>query len=320
MRIAAVLIPIAASGVMFAQQHVERSQTIQMRVAGQPLQTTTENVFMARPATPLQVAQFSRTMKGAPYSAESITESVQVLADGNRIVTKSTSKSWRDSEGRMRMENNISPVGMWVPEGKNITLTTIDDPTTGNHYTFNNGDRTATKFTMHRSETNLVEGKQITISSTSGAVFAGGSDTTPARGFVSVLDAPSTMVFHSADAKVRMTSEDVKHEDLGQKNIEGVICDGVRDTITIAAGAMGNERPIEIVTERWTSKELGMDILRKHTDPRSGETTFRVQNLVRGEQPRNLFELPADVKVEEINSDVLKRKIEVKMHDKSKNE
>jgi hypothetical protein len=307
-----MLIPIAASGVMLAQQ-VDRVQTFQMRMPAPAGQVVSDRIFVNGGPGPLQITQFTRSMKGAPYSAESTTESVQLLADGNRIVTKSTTKTWRDSEGRTRMENNISPVGMWVPEGKNVTLTTIDDPTTGTHYTFNSADKTATKFVVHRSEGVSGTTKHVTVTADSTSASVVSSEGIPMSGNVGVIGAePARVMFRTT----RDNPPDVKREDLGQKNIEGVICDGVKETFTIPAGQMGNERPIEIVTERWSSKELGMDILRKHSDPRNGETTFRVQNLVRGEQPRNLFELPADVKLEEVNTDVLKRKIDLELRQK----
>jgi len=61
---------------------------------------------------------------------------------------------------------------------------------------------------------------------------------------------------------------------------------------------LGNERPLDSVTERWFSEDLKMDILRTHTDPRTGVVTYKVSSLIRGEQPRSLFEAPADVKIE----------------------
>ena len=45
-----------------------------------------------------------RVVKGAPYSAQAITESVQNMSDGNRIVNKSTATIYRDNEGRTRRE------------------------------------------------------------------------------------------------------------------------------------------------------------------------------------------------------------------------
>ena len=46
-------------------------------------------------------------------------------------------------------------------------------------------------------------------------------------------------------------AEQVKHEDLGTQTIEGVSAQGKRETVTIPAGQIGNERPIEIVSETW---------------------------------------------------------------------
>ena len=46
-----------------------------------------------------------KVVKGAPYSAEIETESVQTLGDGNRIVHRSTGRVYRDAEGRVRRED-----------------------------------------------------------------------------------------------------------------------------------------------------------------------------------------------------------------------
>jgi hypothetical protein len=81
--------------------------------------------------------------------------------------------------------------------------------------------------------------------------------------------------------------------------IEGVRADGTRITITIPAGAIGNEQPIRIVSERWYSPELQLELLYKHSDPRTGETVRKVVNISRSEPPRSLFEAPADYKVTE---------------------
>src|SRR5215211_672607 len=54
-------------------------------------------------------ARSDATIKGAPFSAEVVNESVQTLADGNRIVRRWTSKMYRNSEGRFRREGSITP-------------------------------------------------------------------------------------------------------------------------------------------------------------------------------------------------------------------
>jgi uncharacterized protein (DUF608 family) len=100
--------------------------------------------------------------------------------------------------------------------------------------------------------------------------------------------------FSSSDMKL-----DVKTESLGKQVIEGVECTGTKETSTIAAGSVGNDRAIETVTERWYSPDLQLDVMTKTTDPRFGETTYRLGNIVRVEQPKSLFEVPADYKLEE---------------------
>jgi hypothetical protein len=84
-----------------------------------------------------------------------------------------------------------------------------------------------------------------------------------------------------------------KSEDLGKQTIEGVIAQGTRTTSTIDAGAIGNDRPIQIVTERWYSPELQTVVMTKTTDPRSGESTFSLTNVRRGEPGTYLFQVPA---------------------------
>src|SRR6476619_2652726 len=44
------------------------------------------------------------TVKGAPYSAEEVNETNQVLADGTRIHRETRAMVYRDSEGRTRRE------------------------------------------------------------------------------------------------------------------------------------------------------------------------------------------------------------------------
>jgi hypothetical protein len=85
-----------------------------------------------------------------------------------------------------------------------------------------------------------------------------------------------------------------RSESLGKRMIEGVEAEGIRITQTIPAGAMGNERPIEVLHERWYSRELQMDVMTKWIDPRLGESTQRLTNLIRSEPDASLFQVPTD--------------------------
>ncbi|MEP6960612.1 MAG: hypothetical protein ABI995_00935, partial [Acidobacteriota bacterium] len=57
-------------------------------------------------------------------------------------------------------------------------------------------------------------------------------------------------------------------------------------------GQVGNERPIEIIDERWYSSELQMTVMTRHADPRTGENIYRLNNIQRLEQVPSLFEIP----------------------------
>ena len=51
-----------------------------------------------------KMAVEAKVTTGAPYSAEAVSETAQVLADGNRINRKAVTRIYRDSEGRTRRE------------------------------------------------------------------------------------------------------------------------------------------------------------------------------------------------------------------------
>ena len=92
-------------------------------------------------------------------------------------------------------------------------------------------------------------------------------------------------------------------ESLGKQLIEGIEAEGTRTTITIPTGRIGNDRPLEVVSERWESPALQIVVLSKVKDPFIGDTTYRLVDIKRGEQPRALFEIPADYTLEEGKDD-----------------
>src|SRR6185436_740534 len=100
---------------------------------------------------------------------------------------------------------------------------------------------------------------------------------------------------------VKKLNEDTRTESLGSQMIEGVRADGTRTTITIPAGAIGNDLPILIVSERWFSPELQTVVMTKRSDPRMGETVYRLSSISRTEPSRSLFEAPSDYTVEDAN-------------------
>jgi hypothetical protein len=96
-------------------------------------------------------------------------------------------------------------------------------------------------------------------------------------------------------------------EDLGTQTMEGVQVMGVRTTRTIPAGEIGNDKSISIVTEVWTSPDMKTIVYSKRTDPRMGEQTFHLTNIVRLEPDASLFTVPADFKIVDGPRDVVYR-------------
>lgn len=93
--------------------------------------------------------------------------------------------------------------------------------------------------------------------------------------------------------EVAASSDGSRTESLGKEVIEGFVAEGTRTTILISPGRIGNDKPIEIVHERWYSPELYTILLSKHSDPRWGETVYRLHNINRGAPDNSLFSLPA---------------------------
>lgn len=87
-------------------------------------------------------------VKGAPYSAEAVTETTQTLADGNHIVNRSSSTLYRDSEGRERREESIAKLGAWSAEGEPAKAVFISDPVAKVSYSLDAKAHTAQKMPM----------------------------------------------------------------------------------------------------------------------------------------------------------------------------
>jgi hypothetical protein len=102
---------------------------------------------------------------------------------------------------------------------------------------------------------------------------------------------------------------------LGSRDFDGVRADGSRTTWTIPAGKIGNEKPIEVFSERWHAPELMLVVHTRYVDPRSGERTYRLSQIKRGEPDAALFKVPADYQVRSRGEE---RKREREMRDRER--
>jgi hypothetical protein len=212
----------------------------------------------------------TRVVKGAPYQADAVTEITQRLADGNKIVRKTTSSVARDGEGRTRREGGLAALGPF-PAGENAPRHVfIHDPVAGVAYVLEPDEKVARKL--------------------------------PKPGELPPLPPPPD----GAVGNVRFERRIEKRlppkgeaESLGTQTMDGVEVEGTRRRSSIPAGEIGNEKPIEVVSERWYSKELQTVVMSRHDDPRFGETTYRLTHLTRGEPDHALFEVPSDYTIKE---------------------
>jgi len=264
------------------------------------------------------------TVKNAPYSAEAVTENTRTLADGNRIVNSDRTTIARDSQGRTRRDISPSIPGINPVDAQKFSF--IYDPGTNTSLTLNHNTHTATKssgksFTIQMFRT---VGDDIAVGGVStaarsaeagraeaGHVQAGRAETRntmmithneampgmpgpPAR-----IAVPGMAVPGMAAAGMAEGTAPTRTEDLGKEMIEGVMAEGTRSVTTIPAGQIGNERPIEIISERWYSPELQAVVLSKHIDPRFGENVYRLSAIRRTEPDKSLFEVPSSYAVQD---------------------
>ena len=111
---------------------------------------------------------------------------------------------------------------------------------------------------------------------------------------------PGDVVFRTfKDGKAGLANANAKSESLGTQSVDGLNAEGTRITRTIPAGEIGNEQQITVVSERWYSADLQMDVKSTHSDPRFGNTTYTLTNIQRTEQPATLFAVPSDYTIEQ---------------------
>jgi hypothetical protein len=268
-----------------------------------------------------------KVVKDAPYSAIAVTESIQTLADGNRIVNKTSASVYRDSAGRTRREQSLARIGPYSSAGDTPNTIVINDPVAEVNYILEPKGRIARKMSLSRKTFDVRMPAEEVAKRREAHVAAGAHspevdhkidrenlarvDVTPGAG-------GGVMIARSG-GKARITPN---KESLGKQMIEGVEAEGTRITVIIPAGDIGNEMPINMVSEQWYSPELQTIVMSRHSDPRSGERIYRLTNISRTEPAGSLFEVPADYTIKDNASEkrLQVELLEKKIRQKSDNE
>ncbi len=202
-----------------------------------------------------------KVVKGVPMSGEMVVTRDQTLADGNSIHTQNQTTIYRDSEGRMRREIQFELATPSTGAAKR-NMIVITDPVSGNRYMLNPQNKRAHQMPLHPNKPGR-----------------GGPETMPGKMWAG------------------SNAANLKTEQLGTKTISGLQAVGTRMTRTIPAGEIGNQNPIEVITERWYSSDLQLTLLETHSDPMMGTMTIKLVNVNRGEPDASLFQVPSDYKL-----------------------
>jgi hypothetical protein len=293
-----------------------------------------------------------RVVKGAPYCAEAVHETVQWLPDGaggapNRIVRQQTTQLCRDGEGRTRQEvqrGNRKLVYLRDPVAREFWML---DPERKLSYRVDSRGHADSAAWRDYSERMREWARGVAERAKSSSAGGAGSHAQqmgsmpPMPPIAAVPPLPPTpptpVVISRPEAGrenvevniVRLregaaSAEAAAHAEaavappavqwrastfaprgagtvspLPARDIDGLRANGERTTWVIEAGKVGNEKPIQITREVWTSPELMVTLSSRDFDPRSGEVNYRLRNVRRGEPDAALMRVPADYKAPE---------------------
>ena len=249
-------------------------------------------------------------MTGAPYSAEAVTSVVQPLADGNRIVRESKADVARDSAGRTRSEQGLTMLGPMVNKPEAFREVQITDPEARTIIMLDMQHKIARKMPSPsvRVMTKMIRGQMTTTLETS------------ARRRHHRHPATTTGARRPGDGGVWWTNivlrcgenrgaRETKHRIAGQAVHGGRRSGRHADDVYDSQRTNRQRAALSIVSERWFSPALKVLVMSRQSDPRFGETTYRLTNINRSEPSPALFEIPSDFTVEEGPRDFMFRKM-----------
>ena len=206
-----------------------------------------------------------RVVTGEPYTASATSTSLEKLANGTTISHSSTITEARDSQGRT-YRSVTTPGGS---TGQAFTRTTVFDPVAHTMTEWGTQSTTATQFQMPDRQ----HGDH--------AAWAGGANGAKPNG-AGPGGPGGGGRFNGQMARTTLAAQ----------SIAGVNAEGVRTTMTIPAGAQGNDKALVSTHEVWRSTDLKIVLQETSDDPRRGTQSMQVTKLTPGEPNPAMFEIP----------------------------
>jgi hypothetical protein len=210
-------------------------------------------------ATPVAAAQdiFVTPIPNAPFSGVVNVERSYVRPDGSIVNFKTIREIDRDSRGRIHNESRVFvPVSDTNTPG--VVRIHLYDPLTRISTMLNPQERTFWTQTVNNPPSTV----------------------------------PPAPRYASATGQGLPQNEFTRVEDLGVHEIEGLLAHGFRETQTIPAENGGTGKETVITDEYWYSDDLRINLMIKHSDPRTGTVTMTVAQVARTEPDPSLFEIP----------------------------
>lgn len=211
------------------------------------------------PASALSSGINLRAVASAPFSADVVSQSTQIQADGTPVTQENHGKMFRDSAGRTRSETELQSSATGVAR----RFVTIVDPVQGTSIVLDVAAKSATVFHLpaapaaSANKVNLVVPTQI------------------GRAKIEQLTPPGV-------------------EELGGMMMEGFAVTGTRRA---GSSEVAKVSAANVVTESWFSKELKVDLLVSRQGPQSVSRTTKLTNITPGEPDPTVFQVPADYTV-----------------------
>jgi len=220
------------------------------------------------------------TVIGAPFSANAVATLVRQPSDALPRELFTTLRFFRNAAGAVRVEQAIADPVTGLPGRQSIVA--IAGPGESVIALLDPATRTI---------------RRVPRSILGFSPFNGGSD------FVLPISAVHFRAYHMQNpASIRDTTAaaaDSTKEDLGTRRTKGVETNGTRLTITVAPYTVGNDKPFDVINEKWISLVLRLVMAAHSIDARSGVLDYAITDLDRREPPAKLFKVPEDYTLKE---------------------
>jgi hypothetical protein len=200
---------------------------------------------------------FLTPIPNAPFTASVEIITHQKLPDGTEVVRTTTNHIARDSAGRIYNERRMMVPTTFKGESRLLSAH-IFDPNNLLNIFYDPATHLARESTLRR------------------------------------LPTPSPNA-----VPVRQTSHDAayKEVELGEQSIDGTTLRGFEKQRILSAETSGTGQPVTVTDQYWYSSDLGVYLIIRHNDPRTGEQIVAVTHIDRHEPPAVQFTVPAAYKI-----------------------